>query len=110
MSEETGQQLKAERADCVIITAPHWFAREDFLRWLRLPGAATWDGGAGTDYSDTFLTFDAGDDPGADGAHIMGSDFGAEGDRAMPADIEREIKRALAGLAVARGVVWLRPV
>lgn len=104
--------VSAERAECLIITAPEWFGRTDFLTWLRDPanGVATWDGGGeSTEYSDVFMTFDGGSDPGPEGEQIEGSHFGGVDEHPLPADIEREIKRQLCRAGLRYGVVRIRP-
>ena len=57
---------------------------------------ATWDaGGESTEYSDCFMTFDGGSNPGDLGENYEGSNFNGGGDAAMPEDIEAAIKAAL---------------
>jgi hypothetical protein len=103
---------QVETADCVVLTAPHWFERADFLAWLTGPSrVATWrrEGDKTTEYSDAFVTFDGGSDPGPAGERYEGCDFYGAGEYALPEDIEREIKAALATCRATRGVVWIRP-
>jgi hypothetical protein len=63
----------AEPAECLVLTAPAWFARDDFLDWRQGRAEGRWCGPAcwlpqdrRGDYTDVFLTFDRGRplDPG----------------------------------------------
>lgn len=100
-------------AECVIITAPEWFEREDFRAWLDGPQRpATWhkEGEEAYEYADVFVTFDGGANPGPAGENYEGSDFGGAGEAALPEDIEAAIKLTLASLHVTWGVVRISPV
>ena len=58
--------LQSERADCLVLNVPDWFAREDFLAWRRQAmtparGLATWARSpteAPGEFADIFMTFD----------------------------------------------------
>lgn len=109
-AEENG--IEVEVSECVVISAPGWFEREDFLKWLRTGGQpATWDaGGESTEYSDCFITFDGGSNPGDLGENYEGSNFNGGGEAAMPEDIEAAIKAALFRAGARCGVLWIKPV
>lgn len=80
---------------CVVITidAPEWYARKDFLSWLRNPSTATWDkqdpSQPPTEMSDAFIWVDSG--------LLEGSDFGAMLPFGLPTDIEQDIQRLIRG-------------
>lgn len=103
---------QVELAECVIITAPEWFEREDFRAWLKGPQRpATWHRDANTtyEYADVFITFDGGSDHGARGENYEGSDFWGDGEGRLPEDIEDAIRLALAKTHATRGVVRISP-
>jgi hypothetical protein len=90
--------MKAERTHCLRINAPEWYARPDFMAWLNGERRATWHerGEGPTEYSDVFITFDAGE----------GSDY----DTLMPEDIWQQIARAATELGVRDCIVWISNV
>lgn len=61
--------IKVERMPCLVVTAPEWFTRPDFLAFLNGEGErqrqppATWHrpGWQVEDWSDVFVTYDRGD-------------------------------------------------
>ena len=102
--------LPSERADCLVLNVPDWFAREDFLSWRRAAmtaarGLATWAKSpteAPCEFADIFMTFDV----------ALGNYSAWEGSDAedLPADIYAAIGQALHQHGLTYGLIWLKNV
>ncbi len=108
--------LTVEVAQCLILTVPAWFAREDFLDWRQGRAEGQWSGPAcwlpqdrTGDYTDVFLTFDIGFPPRQ---REPGTEHFWEGSDAdtLPFDIYEIIGKLLHQHGLGQGVLWLRPL
>lgn len=103
---------KAKAVDCVIISCPEWFEREDFLAWRRKEnGPAVWKRETdNTEYGDVFITFEG---PFWDDDEDCWRWEGSDSD--LPRDIYNEIATILAdldkkGMLMNQyGTIWLNP-
>jgi hypothetical protein len=105
-----------EQAECLILTKPEWFEREDFLDWRQGKADGQWCSPAcwlpaqrRGEYTDVFLSFDRRwldvapcTEPGCE--HVWeGSD--SEG---FPADIYEEIGTILHDHGLQYGMIWIK--
>jgi hypothetical protein len=109
------QPLHTESAQCLIIIAPDWFLREDFLDWREGQRLEQWDRPAcwnpqdrAAEYADVFLVFDrrwlerASLEPGNE--HCWeGSD-----QQGLPDDLYETIGKLLHERGLRYGVLWIR--
>jgi hypothetical protein len=108
--------LTIEVAECLILTVPAWFAREDFLDWRQgraegqWSGPACWFPGDRTgDYTDVFLTFDCSFPPhqGEPGTEHLWE--GSDADT-LPFDLYEAIGQLLKEHGLNKGLLWLKPL
>jgi len=108
----------ADLAECLVLTAPAWFAREDFRDWRQGRAEGQWCGPAcwlpqdrAGEFTDVFLTFDRGQ-PLEPEATASGQECFWEGSDAdtLPDDIYLVIGRLLHDHGLHRGVLWIKPV
>ncbi|MBL8795478.1 MAG: hypothetical protein JNM56_16355 [Planctomycetia bacterium] len=114
--ESTDQeQISTEKAECLIIIAPAWFLREDFLDWRQGKRLEQWDRPACWDpqdrdgeYADVFLVFDrrwlelSPLEPGTE--HCWeGSD-----QQGLPDDLYETIGKLLHERGLRYGVLWIK--
>ncbi len=107
--------LTIELADCLVLTAPAWFAREDFRDWRQGRAEGQWTAPAcwlpqdrSGDYTDVFLTFDCSWPPQSG----PGTEFYWEGSDAdtRPFDIYEAVGKILHEHGLSKGVLWLKPL
>ncbi len=108
--------LNIEVAECLVLTAPAWFARADFLDWRQGKAEGQWAGPAcwlpqdrTGDHADVFLTFEADwpptpREPGTE--HFW---YGSDADT-LPFDIFEAIGQILHERGLSKGVIWLKPL
>jgi hypothetical protein len=110
-------KTKVEVTACLVLRAPHWFARDDFLDWRQGKGAgrgcapACWQPDVRTgEYGDVFMTFDRSLD--RPGLGQLGDEHAWEGSDAdgLPDDIYRTIGFMLYERGLRAGVIWIMPV
>lgn len=93
---------RSRRVPALILHAPEWFARADFLAWRnREDGPAHWNSTANPD---VFMTFDAGSGP---------EDWEGSDSEWLPRDIYAAIGRVLYEQGYrhpAHGILWIQPV
>lgn len=103
-------------AECLVLVAPDWFARDDFLDWRqgRHPeqwsAPAIWNRDKRTDdYADVFVVFDrrwtdhAILEPGTEHCWECSDPEG------LPGDIYDAIGRVLLERGLRHGIVWIKP-
>jgi hypothetical protein len=106
--------LIVEKAECLVLTAPEWFQREDFLDWRQGRAEGQWCAPASWfpqdrlgDYVDVFMTFDRGwpieCEPGCE--HLWEC---SDGD-GLSEDIYQAIGKLLYQQGLHHGVIWIRP-
>lgn len=109
------EQLDTEKAECLIIIAPAWFLREDFLDWRQGKRPKQWDRPAcwnpqdrTAEYADVFLVFDrrwlelAPLEPGNE--HCWdGSDH-----QGLPDDLYETIGKLSRERGLRYGVLWIK--
>lgn len=106
--------LNIEQAECLIIIAPTWFQREDFLDWRQGKRLEQWDRPAcwnpedrAAEYADVFLVFDrrlerASLEPGTE--HCWeGSD-----QQGLPDDLYETIGKLLHQRGLHYGLLWIK--
>jgi hypothetical protein len=108
---------KVEVGECIIISAPNWFEREDFLDWRQGRAPSQWCQPAcwnstlrKGEYSDVFMTFDR--NPIGQVYHGEEAlDYFWEGSDAdtLPDDIFETIGEILHTQKSQSGVIWIRP-
>ena len=114
---ETNQgKIDVELVQCLVIIAPDWFARDDFLDWRQGKRLEQWAGPAcwnpkdrDGEYADVFVVFDRGwadDVPVEPGTEHFWEGSDQEG---LPDDIYMDIGRLLHEHDVRLGVVWIKP-
>lgn len=90
---DPGPSLEILKADCLVIRAPDWFKREDFLKWRSHKDVVKWDWvGEGRD---TFLVYDGGD---------------LSDDGFLPEDIAAKIHAEAERIGMEYGTIWLKAV
>lgn len=90
--QEAAGAVQARKADCLVLVAPVWFKRPDFIAWWSHPHVAKWiwaDEG-----QDTFLVFD--DDLSDDGF--------------LPKDISQVIHAEAEKAGMKYGTIWIKSV
>jgi hypothetical protein len=107
----------AELAECLVLTAPAWFARDDFLDWRQGQAEGQWCGPAcwlpqdrtGA-YTDVFVTFDRGRplEPGVAEPGLERFWEGSDADT-LPDDIYLAIGQLLHEYGLRRGVLRIKP-
>jgi hypothetical protein len=109
------KQLDTEKAECLIIIAPAWFLREDFLDWRQGKRLEQWDRPAcwnpqdrDGEYANVFLVFDrrwldiGPPEPGME--HCWeGSD-----QPGLPDDLYETISKLLHERCLHYGVLWIK--
>jgi hypothetical protein len=117
LAEDTGQ-LTVELTECLVIMAPKWFEREDFLDWRQGKAPEQWCGPAcwnpqerTGEYNDVFMSFDRrwldyspNAEPGYE--HL----WEASDSEGLPNDIYEEIGRLLHDHGLRHGVLWIKPI
>jgi hypothetical protein len=110
----TGPQT-IELAECLVLTVPDWFEREDFLDWRQGRAEGQWTGPAcwlpherTGDYADVFVTFDLSFPPRTE----PGTENFWEGSDAdtLPFDLYEAIGKILHERHLHKGVLWLKPL
>jgi hypothetical protein len=107
--------IHVEQAECLILTFPAWFAREDFQNWGQGRAEGQWAGPAcwlpqerAGDYVDVFMTFDSSFPPCTE----PGTENFWEGSDAdtLPFDLYQTIGKILHEHHLHKGVIWLKPL
>jgi hypothetical protein len=107
--------ISVEHAECLVLTVPAWFAREDFRDWRQGRAEGQWAAPAcwlpherTGDYVDVFMTFDCSFPPCTE----PGTENFWEGSDAdtLPFDLYEAIGSILHERRLHKGVIWLKPL
>lgn len=105
-----------EMIPCLVLIAPAWFQRDDFLDWRQekaeyqwLPPATWWPSERNGDYTDVFMTFDRSFPPNQDEPGTEHFWSGSDADT-LPFDIYDAIGRILLERNLHKGIIWLKPL
>jgi hypothetical protein len=85
---DTQPLRKPDLLSCVKFNQPEWYLREDWMKFVKSSGVATWHNRLLTnpdEYSDVFFTYDSGE----------GSHWGGTGEDSIPKDIWELLKQEL---------------
>ncbi len=110
------EKIGIELTECLILTVPAWFAREDFLDWRQGKAEGQWCGPAcwlpddrTGDHTDVFLTFDTDWPPSPREPGTEHFWYGSDADT-LPFDIFEMIGQILHEHGLHKGLLWLKPL
>ncbi len=108
--------LRVEVAECLVLTVPDWFAREDFLDWRQGLAEGQWAGPAcwlpqdrTGDHTDVFLTFETDWPPQPREPGTQHFWYGSDAET-LPLDIYQAIGHLLQEHHLHKGGLWLKPL